>query len=312
MTTTQEYSTSVSFLKPKDFTSRENIHNSDPFISQWSQTKTSWGISDKSIAVDNHYFVQREKLSVSENKHQQNTKSQRHGMDSFNSKEQKHRTTLLFLKEEDDKVPKKPKTKLNKESSLKIHREQTCVGLQVDKSDRVTSNYIPSAFDKNKDNGKPGERTHLMKSKGLSKTVGKSKRSTCSITEVKREDEDHFPIVLLSPTKDGNDLSSGKNTKNLPEIRQLPRRSSSTRRVSQTTNWTCRTSEAGSARSGRNSEICPLNSRFQFKGEVNKYKFNRHFFPDWQNSVPTTKLQMIRHALLSTNFNTLQSHLLLW
>ena len=32
-------------------------------------------------------------------------------------------------------------------------------------------------------------------------------------------------------------------------------------------------------------------------------------FPNWQNSVQIATLQMIGHALLSTNFKTLQSHL---
>ena len=35
-------------------------------------------------------------------------------------------------------------------------------------------------------------------------------------------------------------------------------------------------------------------------------------FPNWPNSLPTAKLQMIGHALLSTNFNTLKTHLLRW
>ena len=33
------------------------------------------------------------------------------------------------------------------------------------------------------------------------------------------------------------------------------------------------------------------------------------YIPNWQNSVQIATLQMIGHALLSTNFNTLQSHL---
>ena len=35
-------------------------------------------------------------------------------------------------------------------------------------------------------------------------------------------------------------------------------------------------------------------------------------FPNWQNSLRTVKLQMIGHALLSTNFDTLHSHLPSW
>ena len=35
-------------------------------------------------------------------------------------------------------------------------------------------------------------------------------------------------------------------------------------------------------------------------------------FPNWPNSLPTAKLQMIGHALLSTNFNILQTHLPSW
>ena len=37
-----------------------------------------------------------------------------------------------------------------------------------------------------------------------------------------------------------------------------------------------------------------------------------NIFPNWPNLLPTAKLQMIGHALLSTNVNTLQSHLPRW
>ena len=36
---------------------------------------------------------------------------------------------------------------------------------------------------------------------------------------------------------------------------------------------------------------------------------SRLFFPKWHNSVQITTLQIIRHVLLSTNFDTLQLHL---
>ena len=35
-------------------------------------------------------------------------------------------------------------------------------------------------------------------------------------------------------------------------------------------------------------------------------------FQNWPNSLPTAQLQMIGHALFSTNFNTLQTHLPRW
>ena len=50
----------------------------------------------------------------------------------------------------------------------------------------------------------------------------------------------------------------------------------------------------------------------QLPGEHTEHKPSdaiRLFFPNWRNSVQTAPLQMIGHALYSTNFNTLQPHL---
>ena len=46
---------------------------------------------------------------------------------------------------------------------------------------------------------------------------------------------------------------------------------------------------------------------WNFKSQLN----NLLFFPNWQDSLPIAKLKLIGHALLSTNFNTHQYHLVI-
>ena len=45
---------------------------------------------------------------------------------------------------------------------------------------------------------------------------------------------------------------------------------------------------------------------------VNGCPYQIDIFPNWRNSMQIAILQMIRHALLSTHFNTIQSHLSRW
>ena len=62
-----------------------------------------------------------------------------------------------------------------------------------------------------------------------------------------------------------------------------------------------------------------VSSQHAFDSQQSRRKRTLHldsvhstFFPNWQNSLATAKLQIIGHALLSTNFNTLHCHLQSW
>ena len=46
--------------------------------------------------------------------------------------------------------------------------------------------------------------------------------------------------------------------------------------------------------------------------QKSKDRLSLDIFPNWQNSVQIATLHMIGHALLSTNYNTLQYHLPWW
>ena len=50
----------------------------------------------------------------------------------------------------------------------------------------------------------------------------------------------------------------------------------------------------------------PQNSNVSKK----KYSFGKNAFRKWQNSVQTVTWNIIGHALLSTNFNIIHSHLI--
>ena len=181
-----------------------------------------------------------------------------------------------------NKHRRNPKRKLNKKSSLRIHREQTCIGVQNDIASRVTSSYVPSVNEEcMKRVQKPKETVSIKLKEQHQNNHEKTKRSAFQTMQEMRNTDDHVPIVLVSPLKDSQDLCPIK--RNSFEMKQLPRRISNTaRRCSQTTS---RASDTGSARSGRNSGICLLNSRFKFKGEVSLHYVLHIFFSDYHAST---------------------------
>ena len=111
MATTQEYNNAASFLKSKDLLAQENTHNSDSMFSHWSQSKASRGIFENSLVMDN-YCLDKKKASVSNKNSLQKRNDHTPKRDPVNWNDQKHRTTLLFLKDEEEQTQKKPEEKI--------------------------------------------------------------------------------------------------------------------------------------------------------------------------------------------------------
>ena len=267
---------SESLPKPRNITTCEGyVWSAYPFLSTLSPKKQHWELFRKPLGINNCCRSYGKYLNSGfDRKITQDNKCDSYRKVTPNGRKKRHHRTLLFLKDEDQKLLNGQRDEAPQKLAFGEKSEKT----------RVGSNCDPVAFSAREEYARNSKINNLTKTNEI--IGGKIKPEADAVPETKENDRDQCPIgkkmLIFSDHGDSSFRRNKEKLKgNMSATRQIGTKSS-TRRTGELNMWnlSCRrTSDTQRLISSQkdlhgtlHTENTIVKSRFKCKGEVSAHK----------------------------------------